>query len=144
MSRSWARLVRCVTLAAFLANIAGVAHAFQAPCRGSVPAVAATAMLSSEATSCCKHCRQKQAFTQQVVQTQNVELPADSCPCREHDPSQPCCPNGCIFCSVAKVPCHLTVALLPDSPALVIDRLVEAPVAYVSFPCDGLFRPPRA
>jgi hypothetical protein len=81
----------------------------------------------------------------------------DSCPCDDDssDPSCPCCPKGpsdhscpcpggCVFCSVAKVPCvHVPVFTGLEARCLG-EEVSETPSLYAPPVCGELMRPPRA
>ncbi|HXG09727.1 MAG TPA: hypothetical protein VNK04_08050 [Gemmataceae bacterium] len=63
---------------------------------------------------------------------------------RPHDPSGPCCPGGCSWCCVAKVPCPAPPAISLALPTPCLDQsLVEPPLLLPPAFCAGLIRPPR-
>jgi len=73
--------------------------------------------------------------------------PADSpCPCCPKGPSdQSCpCPGGCVFCSVAKVPC-VDVPVISRPEALCLgEKILESLSLYLSPVYGALIRPPRS
>jgi hypothetical protein len=135
------RPVSCLALAAFLlANWVAVAHA-------DLP----------NANCCCHHegsnqehfgttreanelaCAQP-AWIQAARGDANAER---HCPC--HDDGAPVCPSpgGCMFCSIAKVPCVLSMSSPGSDAATVVGRVVDSSPVFFSLLCGEFFRPPR-
>lgn len=149
MSRKWLRVAACVTLAAFLvANGLPSAHArpMGCPCRqaGNEPATAAPT--AEPAPSGCKHCRAKERQAGASIAQTNLDQPdgspGRSCPCQ--DPGSCPCPGGCIFCSVAKVPCCAPVAAVTVLMPCLGQKLLEDSLLFPPPHGGKLIRPPRA
>lgn len=153
MSHKQNRLIVWLTLASFVtANGTALFLAGRAPaiCPCESANLCLTAPAQSDSMSPCQHCCTEQTLqsasddeTCVINLSQPIDLP---CPC--HDDESPCpfcpCADGCVFCSVAKTPCHLPAQLvgLPSPPAL--DRIDEPAPVYSPRSCFTLFRPPRA
>jgi hypothetical protein len=78
--------------------------------------------------------------TQQVVASESPP-----CPCHGSGLPAPCgpCPDGCAFCSMAKVPCLLPVGLPLTTIPTPGDGVVEVTHSYTSPFSGTLTRPPR-
>lgn len=156
MSSRWVRLVAWVALVAYIAgNGTAIAH-HSLPlsgCRcGDVSCGSSEGGSPGDTpTSPCKHCRAAQKPSAPAVDFQGADkrqddLPNPSCPCENQNSPKPSCPcpGGCMFCSLAKVPCHFPPMSFLVSPTFAARALVEAPVFHAFSVCCGLFRPPRA
>lgn len=53
------------------------------------------------------------------------------------------CPGGCVFCSVAKVPCSTAITAAPAADLWLGERLSEASAILPPPFCGKLIRPPR-
>src|SRR5262249_8501827 len=116
MPRWWRRLVALMALTAFLAvNGAGMSRACVLPGahRGG-DCDAWTEDMSAGRT--CEPLEDEDNW------------PCDSCPC-EDGPGCPY-PGGCMFCSVAKVPCFLPPAILQGGPTLLARPFIETNPLY--------------
>jgi hypothetical protein len=147
MGRQWLRLVRWVTLVAFLiANGPATGTSFfsslhsagRTPsgcCCGTGWTLQGCAA-SHDVSSTCDQCRTKSG------QPALAKTSPDS-PCQED--GLPCpCPGGCMYCNLAKAPCCPSVASVP-LPALCLEQSSPATLPPYSPPfCGRLTRPPRA
>jgi hypothetical protein len=149
MPRLWRCLVTYMTLVAFLAsNSAGFLHA---PCSVAASGKHPENVRGEEIVPACKHCRARQA--RQVTRAadplslaQHAEnnAPCPSCPGQDKPcPSCPC-PGGCMFCSVAKVPCHLSFTPILVPSALVLCGLAPVTPVHSALLPGGMYRPPRS
>lgn len=157
MPSRWVRLVACVALAAFLvANGTAFAH-HSLPSSGCRCGDASCSPSDGTSTvntpsSTCQHCRAKQkrqiAFgsSQRNDDRRQLSPSSPACPCEHPNPSKPSCPcpGGCMFCSVAKVPCAAPIILSPKPASCLGYCLSELPLLYAPLFCGKLIRPPRA
>lgn len=159
MARVWRHIVVHICLAAFLfANTpGGLARAASRlgrlpkrpdPC-GACCDVASKAMttpgLTSQAAQCCKcrcsgrHSDQNSPNQQPVIAREDAPRPR--CPCC---PSFPCCPGGCSWCSVAKVPCCGLAQIPAPEQSRLGSLLAEASLLFPPTVCNEMIRPPRS
>lgn len=155
MPSRWVRLVAWVALAAFLvANGTAIAHHSlpSSSCRcGDASCRVSEGVSSGNApSSACQHCRAKQksqiAFgVSQGNDDRQLSSSSPACPCKHQNPSKPSCPcpGGCMFCSVAKLPCTAPTILSPVYIICTGSCLAEVPLLHLSPFCGKLIRPPR-
>lgn len=139
MRRKQLRLVTYVSLVAFLlANRPAGFPAELTPLRTAAETCQDLCRCSGLPDCQCDQCLSKNsAGTQGKVAKsapkRDQERPRPSCPC----------PGGCIYCSLTKVPCDPSPAVLPVFVELVFDCIVDGPPVFTSFFYNSLFRPPR-
>src|SRR5262249_28510900 len=80
------------------------------------------------------------ASNSQIRPAPRDDCPSPPCPCQDDGSSCPC-PGGCVFCSVAKVPCVAGVAVLLVPALGPGDRVADASPPY-SPPFRGQLTPP--
>jgi hypothetical protein len=145
MPRKWLRPIAGVTLALFVvANGPLGAGARAAGCCRHTANEPATA---EPTASCCEHCRSEQkraapAERAPVTLDRSDNATDGSRPCPQHG-SCPC-PGGCMFCSVAKVPCCVPVASLMVLMPCLEQSLAEDSLHFPPLLWGKLIRPPRA
>jgi|SRR5579884_215729 len=150
------RLIAWIALAAFLvANGAAVAHpSLPSPhchCGDALCNPSEGDRSDDTPASVCPHFHAKQKRqiifgSSQGSDHREIGPFSPDCPCREQNPTKPSCPcpGGCMFCSVAKVPCVTpTIASLASSPCTGRCFAEAPPICFPPF-CGKLMRPPRA
>jgi hypothetical protein len=157
----WRRLVACVTLVVFLATKPVPFSHCQLPFFSGSPCSKAETRNDSNGKEVtgdpgCKHCRANRiaqpgatpapALAPPVgIYSERVDSPASSCPCQNNQPHCPICPcpDSCVICSVAKIPCYP-----PHNPTLPECSLAghcvpEVLPVWSPLFSGKLFRPPR-
>lgn len=158
MSRTWLRLVACVSLGVYLLANTHASFALERFVRSQIPAKRMTDPLPSEPSeesapkpSKCKHCSKStddQTEEQSPCTSDGPTPPCDdpSCPCcpNDHNGKQCPCPGGCAMCSVAKAPLLTPIGISLHDAVCTGECRVDEAFDYVSPPQHGLIRPPRA
>jgi hypothetical protein len=153
MPRWRPRLVASIALAAFaIANLAWIPHTCVLTVAPAGPGAKAALNAHTLALS-CTDCRPRHyATTKQtpIRLEEDREHPAcllsPSCPCDDGGEGDCGCPcsGGCLFCSVAKVPCLLPSAVPVAEPAPVAHSFMKANPLSCPLSMGRLYRPPRA
>ena len=139
MRRRWLRPVSIISLAAFLiANTPASARAVRCPWVLAFPVVHCESHGGEhhESCVCCPH--DEPASQSPPKPTAGDEPTCPHCPI-------PACPQGCCWCSVAKVPMcggtlQLSAPLLPSLGSCLLEMSPFIPAAH----CGELIRPPRS
>jgi hypothetical protein len=140
MRRRWLQPVSLISLAAFLiANTPASARAVHCPWVLVLPDRHACEVHGDQ-DDCCTGCPGDEPADDSLFQKPSARH-EPTCP---HCPV-PSCPQGCCWCSVAKVPMcggtlQMSAALAPSLGSCLLEASLLIPAA----PCGELIRPPRA
>ncbi len=139
MSRTWIRLVACLSMAAFLfANT----HAGMASC-AHCPDFALPSAACEQDAPHDHHGPAADAQEAADADNHDGDSSCPDCPEEQHCPTCPC-PAGCAVCSVAKAPCLNTLIFALTPAQHLVAYLLDHTPSYLA-PFHGeLTRPPRS